>query len=220
MPSALDTRITKRARKGLRARPSAGDRSATRGANVDLALFRRMVRDLILGRRADRRVRLGRVVAHLRATRYPADCLNHLLFECATAGGTDGLDIAVDVVAAVGPLATASADRFFQADLSRRADLSSGRRYSANDDVWYILLRGLARADIALGLKLMAIVRGISHPSADVHESVVSALEDLVDSGEVVEKDVARTLLARIKTDSPTTSVQHAADEAIRDLEG
>jgi hypothetical protein len=189
----------------------------TEGDSVNLVLFRRLVHQLIRAPRRDRAGMLAKVVSNIQASRYPLDCVNHLLFECAANGGPDGLDIAIDVLSQVGRVALATADRFFKADAARLNN-EADPRHSVNDDAWYALLRGLCRSNVPPAQKLIAVVQIAFPKTPDVKEAAAHALGDLAFHNPSF-KHVVRGLLERLAKDA-SSSVRATAAEVLNDMEG
>ncbi len=213
----LDTRSPFRARRGPLHRQVIARPMETRGVSVDVVLFRRLVRELILAPRRERATASVKAVNHIRASRYPLDCVNHLLFECAANGGSDGLDIAIDVLSQIGWVALAAADRFLKADAAR-LDKGSGSRYSVNDDAWYALLRGICRSNLPWVQKLVAVLRMVARATPSGKEAAAHALGDLAHH-EPKSKPVIEVLLKNLaKETSP--SVGETVAEVLRDMEG
>jgi len=191
----------------------------TRGTSLDLVLFRHLVQDLIMASRANRHQWLTKVVDHIRSSRYPLDCINHLLAECVTAGGTDGLDIAIDVLTQVGRQAVSAAEAFAKTDLGfRRNDATAPASHSVHDDVWYALLRGICRSDAAWPQKFFVLRQAANHKSESVREAVVHAMVDFVEK-EPAMVDVTRSWLKQFAESDSSAGVKETAAEALRDLE-
>lgn len=213
----LDARSPFRTRRG----PSRGQVDTrpleTQGESVDLVLFRRLVRALILAARRDRAAALAKVVGHIKASHYPLDCVNHLLFECAANGGSDGLDIAIDVLSQVGAVAVAVAGRFLRADANR---LTQGTepRHSVNDDIWYALLRGLCRSKVGPVEKFIAVLPILFGGTPGAKEAAAHALGDLAFHEPNLTK-VIRRHLEELAEDA-STSVRATAVEVLNDMEG
>ena len=214
----LDTRSPSRASRRPLHRPVVDPPMETRGFSVDLGLFRRLVRVLIIAPRRDRAEIAAKVVKHVRESRRPLECLKHLLFECAADGGTDGLDIAVDVLARVGHAVLVTADRFLKIDLARWEKLNL-HRHSVNDDVWYALIRGIARADLPGMQKMMAMTQMLrtTTPSS-VIEAVAHALGDLA-CAEPRMRQFVRAVLNHLANHA-SPAVRETTAEVLRDMEG
>jgi hypothetical protein len=213
----LDTRSPFRARRGLIHRQVNTRPMETRGDSVDLVLFRRLVHQLIRAPRRDRAAMLAKVVSHIRASRYPLECVNHLLFECAANGGSDGLDIAIDVLSQTGWIAHAAADRFHVRDAARLNN-EAEPRYSVNDDAWYALLRGLCRSNVPPVQKLVAVVRIVYATAPGAKEAAAHALGDLAYHHPDCKR-AARMMLEHLANDA-SSSVRTTAAEVLNDMEG
>jgi hypothetical protein len=213
----LDTRSPFRTRRGpvhlqVNTRPME-----TRGDSVDLVLFRRLVHQLIRAPRRDRAGALAKVVSHIQASRYPLECVNHLLFECAANGGSDGLDIAIDVLSQVGSVALAAADRFHIRDAARLNNTVEPL-HSVNDDAWYALLRGLCRSKVQPMQKLVAVVRIVYAAAPGAKEAAAHALGDLA-YHHPAYKRAARMMLEHLAKNA-SSSVRETAAEVLNDMEG
>ena len=160
---------------------------------------------------------LAKVVSHIRASHYPLECVNHLLFECAANGGWDGLDIAIDVFSQVGRVALAVADRFLKADAGRLTKTAE-TRHSVNNDAWYALLRGLCRSKVSTPEKITAVLPIVFSESPGRKEAVVHALGDLA-FHEPSIKHPLQGLLKQLAEDA-SASVRETAVEVLNDMEG
>ena len=97
--------------------------------------------------------------------------------------GPDRLDIAVDILAEVGPIVHRYATRFWLDDFYRWGQLHHNEEYQPNVDYWYILLVSVAQSAISDKEKL-TFIRNIQW-KGDPHmaEAIVTALE-IVGTGE------------------------------------
>ena len=150
----------------------------------EIVLFRRLMRDLIESASRDRPAPFRRVVDHIRQSAEPIRCVNDLLDELANDSGQDGLDLGVDVLSQVGGVAIAAVEAFTVADSLARSrpakHVELGTAMPIHDEVWYMLLRGAARAaDVSDARRLSALIPASKHPSVAVRVSWIEALGDL-----------------------------------------
>ncbi len=157
--------------------PSAADPSvgATR-TSADEVVFRHMTRSLLAcpGSQALQQ----RVIDRLQSAREPSACVNELLDLCTTAGGTDRLDLAIDMLAATGDHVLRYAWDYLIRDLQRWNPYSD-RAYEPNDDYWYILLKAVARCQTPVEERVRFILACSGAATRGVLEGVVEALGDM-----------------------------------------
>ncbi|MDY3561422.1 hypothetical protein R5W23_002700 [Gemmata sp. JC673] len=196
----------------------AAERSTpAREGAAERTLFWRLVRNLILASHRDRTVARSKVVDYLKATRYPGPAFNELLFQCSKEGGPDGLDIAIDVIAEVGPEAARYARRLLSID-SPKWD-PPGLRRQVTDSIWYAILRGVcqSKADVAekIILTLTAALRG----TVGIREAAAHALGDLAECEGPRVKDVVTYFLGELAGEDQQPEVRQAATEVLSALE-
>jgi len=204
------------------ARPSRPARRASttggRGGAVELALFRRLVRDLILAPHGGREAARAKVVGYLTAARDPDPAFGELLFECADRGRPDGLDLATDVVARVGPAAARYARRLLTTDGPKWKP--ADRRRRVTDNVWYALLRGMGQSAAEPVDQLVPLLSAAFGGTVGIREAAAHALGDFADRGRTDFRLAARSVLEQMaKTDAAAT-VRESAAEVLHGLEG
>jgi hypothetical protein len=208
-----------RTRYGYTGTASKGVRLSAPQTTADtasLAIFRRLARNLVKSPRHDRVHPRQAVIDHLRRLRQPVRAVNQFLFECVTAGGPDGLDVAIDVLSQTGLVTFQTAREFLAKDL--RVRHSTDRSRSTSDDVWYVLLRSLCRSDADLFKKLSLTVTAATRGTTSMREAAVHAIRDLIEANPEIA-DVARGLLLPMTRDV-NSAVRETAGEALQDLEG
>jgi hypothetical protein len=183
-------------------------------------VFRRLVRGLIEARTANRQKPFELVIDRLREAKEPSHCVNILLEECATNSGTDGLELGIDVLSHAGMAVFVTAERFLASDArTRERHLNNNMRLNVHDDVWYMLLRAVARAKVPPLAKLHLIGRCINyHPSPIVKAAGVYALGDLAEGTDPERFVVLAILKALLR--SPNATVKEVAAKVFSDLEG
>src|SRR5271165_2188596 len=70
----------------------------------NLTLFQRAVHDLLRSSHRERAARRNNVIERLRASRDPMGYISELIDQCAVKGGSEGLDIGIDVLSQFGDL--------------------------------------------------------------------------------------------------------------------
>lgn len=209
-------------RAGLVAVRPAGVGTARAQAG-ELILFRRLVRNLIEAPPRDRVTPFRCVVEHVRQSPEPIRCVNVLLEELANDSGQDGLDLGVDVLSELGSVATTAAEQFALADARARTRLmphpESNPRMPVHDDVWYMLVRGAARAKVSWLKRLFAISPARAHPSVAVRVSWVEAMGDLgLSLSNVIARRAVLGRLARVSIGETDTHVIAARKQVIAAL--
>ncbi len=144
--------------------------------SADQVVFRHLARSLLAcpGSRALRQ----RVTDRLQRAREPSSYIDELLDLCTTAGGTDRLDVAIDVLAATGDHVLRYAWDYLIRDLQRWNPYSD-RAYEPNDDYWYILLKAVARCETPPEERVRFILACSGAATRGVLEGVVEALGDV-----------------------------------------
>ncbi len=179
----------------------------------DLTLFRRAVHDLVRSSHQERAARRENVIDRLRASSDPMAYLNELIDHCTMRGGSEGLDIGIDVLSQFGDLVLQYAREFWKQDVKRWGAEEDSHRHHFNDDAWYILLRSAARSDLEPWQKVQMLLYCSIDGPGSVREAGVQAFGDLGGA-------VAARLLRRLRDSDPSPSVRKAATEVLDDLEG
>lgn len=179
--------------------------------SINVVLLRRLIR-LLLDCHGSKKAPVRElIVAYLSRVRDAEECIDELLHLCATQGGPDGLDTAIDILAKTQGLLLEYAWAYLQRDLQNwRAD--SGRAYKPSDDYWYILLRAVGRTQAAPKERYRFITCCGNATSRAMREAVVLALRDL---GTPAAKDRIRKFAA----EDADQYVRQVAQEAVEDLE-
>lgn len=179
--------------------------------SINVVMLRRVVR-LLLGRHCPEKEQLrALIVAYLQKVRDSEECIDELLHVCATEGGPDGLDTAIDILAKTKGLVLEYAWAYLQRDL-RNWKADSERAYKPSDDYWYVLLRAVGRTQADPKERYRFITCCANATSRGMREAVVLALCDL---GTPAAKDRIR----KFATDDADQYVRQAAHEALEDLE-
>lgn len=152
-----------------------------------------------------------RIVTILRRARDADRCIDELLRVCASEGGPDGLDAAIDVLAKVGPLVFDYAWAYLKQDV-RNWEPSSDRAYQPNDDYWYILLRAVGRANVPEKERYRFIASCANAASRGIREGVVEGLRDL-------GTNAAKERIRRFAREDEDAFIRKLANEALDDLE-
>ena len=189
----------------------------TRTGAVELALFRRLVRNLILASHPGRPTALAKVVGYLKVARDADHAIGELLFECADRGGPDGLDIATDVLSQVGHVAVRYARRLLTTD-GPKWRVDGSRRVTGN--VWYALLRGLCQSRIGASDKVIPVVSAALRGTASIREAAVHALGDLAEYVTPPQRERLRSLLDKMAAGDDSSEVRESAKTVIENLEG
>jgi hypothetical protein len=171
-----------------------------------------LIRRLIAAPHRDRPALRAEVVARLRTGPDRGDCLDTLLRECTERGGPDGLDLAIDALAQCGDLAADRARDLWHDDVPRWADLAPHPRLHRHDDVWYVLLRAVGRAEVDPWRKLIVLSYCALDGTPSVREAAVRGLGDMGEPGTI-------RLLQQVGATDPSRAVREAAAEVLADLE-
>jgi hypothetical protein len=171
-----------------------------------------LVRRLIDAPHRDRPALRAEVVARLRTGPDRGDCLDTLLRECTERGGPDGLDLAIDALAQCGTLAADRARDLWHDDVPRWAAAPPHPRLHRDDDVWYVLLRAVGRAEADPWRKLTILAYCALDGTPAVREAAVRGLGDAGEPG-------ATRLVRRIAGADPSRAVRESAAEVLADLE-
>jgi hypothetical protein len=186
-----------------------------------MTLFRRLVRDLIEAKVRDRKGPFERVVEHIRLSPEPARCINILLEECATNSGEDGLRLGADVLSESGKVVLMVAEQFAVADsrVRDRRSANPANRLSVHEDVWHVLLHGIARAEAPVLTRMNAIVNALWHPSFRVRVEAVEALGELWANTPRAVQPAIRALIEAVATKHEQERICRAAVAVLTDLE-
>jgi len=210
MPSSiLDTRT---AFSGENTRLKT-DASESLNGSTGLTFFRRLVHELLESSQQDRSGLRERVSERLRSSRNPFRYIKELLFLCATSGGTEGLDTAIDVLSNFGTLINEYESQFWMAERERWEHGRSEVRHHMNDDAWYVLLRAAAASDLPKWQKISMFVHCLSDGTPSIREAAIHALGDLGGPDAV---DIIRNS----RSTDASLMVRQTADEVLGDLEG
>jgi hypothetical protein len=210
-PSVLDTRTPYRSRNTQA--PWDTTASSSQTGTPGLTLFQRAVHELIRSSHLDRSERRTNVVDRLRKSRDPMGYINELIDQCAVKGGSEGLDIAIDVLTQFGDLVIQYAREFWKKDWERWVKRTGGERHHYNDDAWYILLRAAARSGLEPWQKVQMLLYCSMDGTESIREAGIHAIGDM-------GGPVAARLLRRIEQGERSASVRQAIDDVLDDLEG
>ena len=152
----------------------------------------------------------ARITNYLLKVRNP-DCIDELLVLCATRGGPNGLDMAIDILSKTDDLIVEYSWEYLRRDISSWTP-DSERAYEPNDDLWYILLRSVARCKVEANARFEFIRCCAGAGSRGIREGVVEGLGDLATPD-------ARELLENFAQQDPDSYIRKIADEALTDLE-
>jgi hypothetical protein len=151
------------------------------------------------------------IIGLLEKARDPERCIDELLLVCASEGGPQGLDAAIDVLAKARSLILEYAWDYLQKDI-RNWTPNSERAYQPNDDYWYVLLRTVGRAEDSEKERYRFITCCARADSRGIREGVVEGLRDLGTSA-------ARERIQRFANEDPDEFIRKIAREALADLE-
>lgn len=188
------------------ARQTATAAPATRGDSPSMTRLRVDVERLFRAPFRERDTLLTHVTQAIQTSRCPARCINVLVDEAVTRGGTDGLDLAAEVLARLSVPALEAAETFFRADAGRRADDRGlpHPRYRVSDEAWSVFLSGLARSPRASEYDVFALLSRAAAGATDgMREGIANAAVDLGRRAPQMRHHVRR-LLDRMLHPRPT----------------
>lgn len=177
-----------------------------------LTLYQRAIHNLIRGPHRERASRCKIVSDRLKSSRDPIEYINKLIDQCTTRGGSEGLDIGIDVLSLHGDLVLQYASEFQKRDAKRWGEEKESHRHHFNDDAWYILLRSAARSNLEPGQKVSMLRYCFFYGPESVREAGVHALGDMGGT-------VAVRLLLDLRDSDRSLAVREAASEVLNDLE-
>jgi len=178
--------------------------------SVNVVLLRRLLRALFACHSSNKAPLREAIVVYLSSVRDAEECIDALLHLCATEGGPDGLDLAIDILAKTKGLILAYAWAYLLRD-SRNWKAESERAYKPSDDYWYVLLRAVARTQADHKERYRFIACCANAESRGMREAVVEALRDL---GTTAAKDRIR----KFAEEDSDPYVRQVAKEALEDL--
>lgn len=179
--------------------------------SINVTLLRRMTRLLFDCHGSQKAPFRALLVTWLSKVRDAEECIDELLHLCASQGGPDGLDTAVDVLAKTKGLILEYAWAYLQRDLRNwRAD--SERAYKPSDDYWYVLLRAVGRTQADPKERYRFIACCATAASRGMREAVVLALRDL-------GTPAAQGRIRKFAAEDADPYVRQVAQEALEDLE-
>jgi len=147
---------------------------------------------------------------NVRTTAVPSMYIQEILRQCSTGGGSDGLDIGIDLLHEFGDLLPDTLRLLLKSERPRWQSATLAKH--VNDDVCYILLRALARSNASADQKLPLLEECASHGTRSIREAATHALGDL-------QGDDARRLLQRMASQDPDPLVRESAQETLQDLD-
>lgn len=186
--------------------------STTQTGSPGLTLFQRAVHELVRSSHRDRAALRENVIRRLQSARAPIEYISELIDQCAVKGGSEGLDVAIDVLSHFGDLTIHYAREFWKKDCLRWSASNGAPRHHFNDDAWYILLRAAARSDLEPRQKLPMLLSCSLDGTESVREAGIHAIGDM---GE----ELGSLLLRRIEKGERSPSVRQAIAEVLDDLE-
>jgi hypothetical protein len=181
--------------------------------STGLTLFQRAVHELMCSSHRDRAARRKNVIDRLRRSWDPTGYINELIEQCAVRGGSEGLDIGIDVLSQFGELTIQYAREFWKKDWERWGEQKGTVRHHFNDDAWYMLLRAAARSDLEPWQKMQMLLYCSMDGTESIREAGIHALGDIGGS-------VAVQILRRIEKGEHSLSVLRAVADVLADLEG
>lgn len=162
---------------------------------------------------ASRRSRARAVIINiLSGTSDPEPCIDELLQVCTAEGGSDGLDVAIDILSKLGSQTLEYARNYLIRDL-RNWGPSSDRAYEPNDDYWYILLCAVGRSQVSEADRFRFITCCSNATSRGIREGVVVGLREL-------GTEAAKKRLRHYASDDRDGFIRKIASEALEELEG
>jgi hypothetical protein len=210
--TVLDTRTPYRSR-GTQSPAMTTTASTSQTGSPGLTFFQRSVHELVRSSHRDRAARRKSVIDRLRGSRDPMGYVNELIEQCAVKGGSEGLDIGIDVLSQFGELTLQYAREFWKKDWERWGERKGPARHHFNDDAWYILLRAAARSDLEPWQKMQMLLYCSMDGTESIREAGIHALGDM-------GGPLAARLLRRIEKGERSPSVLQAVAEVLADLEG
>jgi hypothetical protein len=161
--------------------------------------------------RSNFRARAGQrqnLADRIRTNAVPSIYIQEVLRRCST-DGPEGLDIGIDFLTEFGAPLRDVFDTFVNRDRQRWPFASLSNH--VNDDVCYMLLRGLARSSLPISDKLPRIADCLHRGTASIREAATHALGDL-------GGDDAKKLLGQAVVADSDPMVRESAKEALDDL--
>lgn len=188
--------------------------SGSQTGSPGLTFFRRAIHDLLRSGHRERAACRKNVSDRLMASRDPVAYINELIEECVIKGGSEGLDIGIDVLSGFGGLVFQYASGFWRKDVVNRwGGNQDPHRHHMNDDVWYVLLRAAATSDMDPWQKFQMLSYCGTDGPTGVREAAVHALGDL-------GGDDAVRFLRHMRDSDSSLMVREVATEVLGDLEG
>ncbi len=105
--------------------------------------------------------------------------INELIEQCAVKGGSEGLDIGIDVLSQFGELTLLYAREFWKQDWERWSNSKGAPRHHFNDDAWYILLRAAARSSLEPWQKMQMLLYCSLDGTESIREAGIHAIGDM-----------------------------------------
>lgn len=185
-------------------------RPASQSGRVGLELFRNTIREL-LHCPAQRVAALHNEAGNqIRLALDPVPYVEALLDLCISNRSAGSMDFAIDLLAQMGELALRFAQEFYNEDAPRWANQPTfALRF--NGDVWFVLLRSAARAQVN-PRELLALLRAcLTAGNRGIREAAVEGLYDL-------RTPEAKRLLAEVATKDADPLIQRLAHDNLNDL--
>ncbi|WP_165253524.1 HEAT repeat domain-containing protein [Paludisphaera soli] len=186
--------------------------ASTRTGILDSTFFKQAVEDMIRSPIRDRATHLDRVSKELADSDAPLEAIETLIQECVQRGGTDGLDIAVDILCSFGDLAIKYAVRILPGDISRWDAAREFPRFDRKDEVWYILLRAVGRSNLSVNRKFPMLSDCVAKGNESIRLASIQAIGDM-------GGPTAVRLLKHVIENEVDADIREAASEVLDDLE-
>lgn len=210
---SLDTRAPHRTAHAASPVATTETTAANEQGAVAVTIFRRLVDGLLASDHRDRAALRTALITRLRHSEVPDVCIGELLELCATRGGPDGLDTAIDVLSHLGDFVLAYIRQFLKSDMNRWTAAGSADGLRWNDDKWYILLRAAARSNVEDGEKFRLLRLCGEAGTASMREATIHAMGD-------IGGDQAIRYIREIAGSTADPMVRETAEQVVDDLEG
>ena len=150
------------------------------------------------------------IVASIRSSSVRAIYLDEVLRQCSASAGPNSFDLAIDFLSEFDADLLEVFHGFLNKDRARWLQATAANH--ANDDICYVLLRALARSNVASQTKLDSISECLTRGTSSIREAATHALGDL-------EDDAATCLLKQAADQEADPLVRESAQETLDDLD-
>lgn len=177
----------------------------------EISRFRTLVRRHINSPAKDRSHLRDVLVEYIRFSEYSDTLIDSLIMACIAMRSADRSEIAIDVLAKVGPKIQDYTWQYLQHDIQQFNRMHPNVEFRPNDDYWHILLRATARCGHREKLSCQILSGCQDAKSRGVAESVVEALADL-------GTDEAKAVLRHMNSTHHDQFIRDLAAEVLEDF--